>query len=93
MSKDEKEPSPRSQRLGEFASDFDANFWTFWWTYVVFALTIGIGAIVFLHRRLNLFLVYNSRTFNFLKWYWWWIEIIQFPILLNLTQTGGCKHQ
>lgn len=75
---------------------FDPNFWTYMYTYTGLVATILLGLVMFFNKRFNSWtirsVVRQVKTINAFKAYMWFVEIVQFPILVNLVQTGVCKY-
>lgn len=76
--------------------NFDPNFWTYLYHYSGLVAIILIGVLMFFNKKINNWsLIQIGRQvqfFNMFKLYMWLVEIVQFPILINLVQTGVCKY-
>jgi len=66
---------------------------TFIFNYFIFIGLIVSGFMIFYWKWLNYKLILYARKFNFLKLWMWTVEILWFPTLLNIVNTGVCNFE
>ena len=62
-------------------------------SYVAFLVVIVIlFAAMMLNKTLNYRLLKLSKGFYFFKWAFWFMELIYFPLLLNIVEFATCDY-
>ena len=74
-------------------STWQPNFIIFISWFVVFLITLIYGCVIFIDGRVNYqYLLLSRKGINRFKVFYYWVELITFPMLTNIILTGSCNY-
>ena len=62
-------------------------------SYAILLILSITGCFLLFNTRINFKLIMHAKKFNFIKLFMWIIEILQFPLLINIVNTGLCDFK